>query len=154
MQRCCPRIFVCAALALALAVLPVPALAQTQVWSQAPKTQRWSDPPPTPPAPAQPQQPAPRTAVPQQPQPYTSQWAAPVHTQRRSEADIQRQIDAISHNAERDARAGRGAGLNRSPASQVPDQVWRNHMDRTRAQEQWQREQDAYHERQRQYNRR
>lgn len=165
---------------LALAcTLFVPAWAQTQVWSEAPKTQRWSDPPPPTQqwseAPQRPSAPPPTVPEPRrntwssnQPLPgpstapnppaatptgRTSQWSTPTYTQRRSDEDIQRQVDAISRDAERRALAGQGGWNNGRNGSQVPDQVWRDHMDRSRAQDQFQRDQDAYYERQRQYNR-
>ncbi|MCK0505818.1 hypothetical protein [Aromatoleum anaerobium] len=83
----------------------------------------------------------------------TTQWSTPTYTQRRSDEDIQRQVDAISRDAERRALAGQGGWNGGHSGSQVPDQAWRNHVDRSRAQDQFQRDQDAYYERQRQYNR-
>ncbi|WP_313074872.1 hypothetical protein [Melaminivora sp.] len=147
-------------LSLSACALGLPAGAQTQVWSEAPRTPVWSEAPHTQvrpeaprtqrwseaPAPAQPA-PAPQSAPGQ-----TRLWAVPTHTERRSDADIQRQVDSIVRSVERDTRAGRGASGGNAPASQVPDQVWRDHVDRTRAQQQWQREQDAHYERQRQFN--
>lgn len=147
----------------------LPVWAQTQVWSEAPKTQRWSEAPQRPAAPA-PVQPAPRTnqwsnnhalpgptATTRAPAATgntagrTSQWSTPTYTQRRSDEDIQRQVDAISRDAERGARNGQGYWNGGQGARQVPDQAWRDHMDRSRAQDQFQRDQDAYYERQRQY---
>ncbi|KON79346.2 hypothetical protein PA01_12365 [Azoarcus sp. PA01] len=83
----------------------------------------------------------------------TGQWSTPTYTQRRSDEDIQRQVDGISRDAERRALAGQRGGNAARSGSQVPDQAWRDHMDRSRAQDQFQRDQDAYYERQRQYNR-
>ncbi|NMG17014.1 hypothetical protein GPA24_16020 [Aromatoleum bremense] len=62
-------------------------------------------------------------------------------------------MDAISRDAERRALAGQGGWNGGHSGSRVSDQAWRNHMDRSRAQDQFQRDQDAYYERQRQYNR-
>ncbi|MDY0107210.1 MAG: hypothetical protein RBS27_11090 [Giesbergeria sp.] len=147
----------------------LPAWAQTQVWSEAPKTQRWSEAPQRPAAPT-PAPPAPRTnqwsnshalpgptATTRPPAATgntagrTSQWSTPTYTQRRSDEDIQRQVDAISRDAERGARTGQGYWNGGQGSRQVPDQAWRDHMDRSRAQDQFQRDQDAYYERQRQY---
>lgn len=129
---------------LALAcVLALPAWAQTQVWSEAPKTQRWSEAP----APSTPP-PASTGTAPGR----TQQWAAPTYTERRSDADIQRQVDAIARDAERGARAGRGYWNGGQGSAQVPDQAWREHMQRSRAQDQFQREQDEHYRRQREFN--
>ena len=58
-------------------------------------------------------------------------------------------------NAEQRARAGQGAWSGSSKNSALPqDQAWRNHIERSRAQEQFQRDQDAYDRRQREYQRR
>ena len=142
-----------ASLALSLAcTLSWPAAAQTRVWSQAPTTQRWSEaPPPTANTPAAPTTPATTSPAPG----HTSLWAQPVTTQRRSDADIQRQVDGMVRNAEQRARAGQGAWSGPSKGSALPqDQAWRNHIERSRAQEQFQRDQDAYDRRQREYQRR
>ena len=138
-----------ASLALGLAcTLCWPAAAQTRVWSEAPTTQRWSEAPaPTANTPATPAtSPAPG---------HTSLWAQPVTTQRRSDADIQRQVEDMVRDAEQRARAGQGAWSGSSKNSALPqDQAWRNHIERSRAQEQFQRDQDAYDRRQREYQRR
>lgn len=151
--------------------LTLSAWAQTQVWSEAPKTQRWSEAPqrPAAPPPAHPSPPANQwsnshalpdpasnarpPAAPGGTAARTGQWSTPTYTQRRSDEDIQRQVDSISRDAERRALAGQGASNGGRSGSQVPDQAWRDHMDRSRAQDQFQRDQDAYYERQRQYNR-
>ncbi|QTQ33603.1 Uncharacterized protein pbN1_36180 [Aromatoleum bremense] len=151
--------------------LTLPAWAQTEVWSEAPKTQRWSEAPQRPATPP-PAQPSPRTnqwsnshalpdpastarppAAPGGTAGRTAQWSTPTYTQRRSDEDVQRQVDAISRDAERRALAGQGGWNGGHSGSRVSDQAWRNHMDRSRAQDQFQRDQDAYYERQRQYNR-
>ena len=141
-----------ASMALGLAcTLGWPAAAQTRVWSQAPTTQRWSEAPqpaasPSPTSPPTTTSPAPG---------HTSLWAQPVTTQRRSDADIQRQVDGMVRDAEQRARAGQGAWSGSSKNSALPqDQAWRNHIERSRAQEQFQRDQDAYDRRQREYQRR
>lgn len=151
----------------------LPAWAQTQVWSEAPPTQRWSQAPQRPmqPAPPAPPAPAPRTpqwstqhalpgaapaarapAAPDAAAGRTTQWSTPTYTQRRSDADIQRQVDAITRDAEHRARAGQGGWSGGRSASQVPDQAWRDHMDRSRAQDQFQRDQDDYYRRQREFS--
>lgn len=146
--------------------LTVPAWAQAQVWSESPKTQRWSEAPqrPATPPPAQPSPhtsqwsnshalPNPAGTAPGGTAGRTGQWSTPTYTQRRSDEDIQRQVEGISRDAERRALAGQRGGNGGHSGSQVPDQAWRDHVDRSRAQDQFQRDQDAYYERQRQYNR-
>ncbi len=130
----------------ALAGAALPAWGQTTQWSQPTRTGNWSEtftlPSPAAPAPAAPAA-SPGTA-------RTGQWAAPVHTERRSDQDVQRQVDGIVRDAERRARAGAGAApAGTAAAGDVRDRVWRDHVERTRAQEQFRREQDAHYERQR-----
>ncbi len=129
----------CRLLAVLLCAIALPAWGQTKVWSESPRTGTWSSAP----VPA-PQAPAGSGAG------RTEQWSAPVYTKRRSDEDVQRQVDGIARDAERRARAG--AAPIPSNRQSVPDQVWRDHVDRTRAQDQFQREQDAYNQRQRYHN--
>ena len=87
---------------------------------------------------------------------YTRQWSAPTYTRRRTEAENRAIADRMIERARRDAREGRGAGLDyyqRRNASNVPNQVWRDHIARDRANEAFQRNQDAYYSRQQYYSR-
>jgi uncharacterized protein YcbX len=82
---------------------------------------------------------------------YTRQWSAPTYTRRRSDAENQAIVDRMVERARRDAREGRGAGLNHYQgrnAQDVPTKVWRDHIARDRANGAFQREQDAYYSRQ------
>ena len=84
--------------------------------------------------------------------PKTQQWSSPTFTQRRSDAEVQRQVDAITEDAER--RAASTASHQRGPSragASVQEKVWRDHMDRTNAQNEFQRQQDEYYRRQQQF---
>ncbi len=122
-----------------LCTIAAPAWGQAKVWSEAPRTGTWSSAP---------------TPAPQAPTGggagRTEQWSAPVHTRRRSDEDVPRQVDGLARDAERRARVG---ATPMPPNGQaVPDRIWRDHMDRMRAQDQFQREQDAHNQRQRYHN--
>lgn len=108
------------------------------------QTNRWSDdlvlpsPGGSRATPAQPQATAPTRAGP---------WSAPTYTRQRSAAENQVIVDRMVERARRDAREGRGAGLDHvqgRAAPTVPDKVWRDHIARDRANEAFQRNEDAY----------
>ncbi len=121
-------------------VAPVPTMAQTQLWSSSPTTGVWSAPPATPRAPA--------TQGDSSGQ--TQPWATAPVTRRRSDAEIQQQVDGIVRDVER-RTSGMGAGGAASGQSgaSVPDRAWRSHMDRTRAAEEVRRDQERYNAQQR-----
>jgi hypothetical protein len=136
----------------AAAFLATPAQAQTTRWSDnlalpSPGGSRSA------PAPVRPQAPGPGYTQQWSAPGYTRQWSAPTYTRQRTDAENRAIVDRMAERARRDARQGRGAGLDlyqrrSAPNANVPKQVWQDHIARDRANEAFRRNEDAYYSRQ------
>jgi hypothetical protein len=116
--------------------------------------ERWSDNLVLPSPQTTPAAPAPNHAPSSDPG-YTQPWSEPVYTRQRTDAENQAIVDQMVERARRDAREGRGAGLDHyqgNSTPNVPDQVWQDHIARDRANEAFRRNEEDFYARQRYHN--